>query len=261
VTVDESRTSPTSYRRGERSAVYDVLKDIVDPAPKQMNFKSKYGKAFDAMSYCSFWVATNHADAVAIPEKDRRFTVLRNGRAIEPAEAIEIDAWMRDPANIGALAAWLATRSLAGFNMFQPLDTAGKADMAEMARSEVEDVLRDFMADESRGRVFTKQHLMAHVGYSFGVQHTRWQGEFEGAWSRYCAKAVVGLNGTQRRIRVGGTQRKLFCFRGQQSIVAELPEATIRREAAKWGSVDTSEPRLSVLSGVAGLSEKSESDQ
>jgi hypothetical protein len=51
VTVDESRTSPTAYRRGERSAAYEVLKDLVDPAPKRMNFKVKFGRAFDDWSY------------------------------------------------------------------------------------------------------------------------------------------------------------------------------------------------------------------
>ena len=39
VTVDEAKSSPTSYRRGERSAVYEVLKNIVDPAPKRCRFK------------------------------------------------------------------------------------------------------------------------------------------------------------------------------------------------------------------------------
>ncbi len=261
VTVDESRTSPTAYRRGERNAVYDVLKDIVDPAPKRMHFKGKYRGAFDGMSYCSFWVATNHADAVAIPEKDRRFTVLRNGRAMLPAEAVELVAWLEQPTNIGALAASLEARDLTGFNMFQPLDTAGKTVMAEMARSEVEDLLRDFMADKTRGAVFTKQHLAAAVASNFNANNVRWHGDFEAAWSKSTAKAMSVLGGAQRRIRVGGAQKKLFCFRGRQVEVENMGDAAARREAAKWGHVDGVEPRFSVLSGVAGLSEKTEEDQ
>jgi len=259
--VDESRTSPTAYRRGERNAVYDVLKDIVDPAPKRMHFKGKYRGAFDGMSYCSFWVATNHADAVAIPEKDRRFTVLRNGRAMLPAEAIELVAWLEQPANIGALAAFLEARDLTGFNMFQPLDTVGKGVMAELARSEVEGLLRDFMAEEERGAVFTRQHLMDAVAGNLGVNNTRWHGDFEAAWSKYCTKAMVGLTHAQRRIRVGGTQKKLFCFRGRQVEVENMGDPAARREAAKWGHVDGVETRFSVLSGVAGLTEKPEEDQ
>ena len=52
ITIDEAKSSPTSYRRGERSAVYEVLKNVVDPAPKRCRFKSKYGRPFDGMSYC-----------------------------------------------------------------------------------------------------------------------------------------------------------------------------------------------------------------
>jgi hypothetical protein len=73
--------------------------------------------AFDGMSYCSLWIATNHANAMSIPANDRRFTILRNGRAITPDEAVEIDRWMSDPANIGALSQMLAARDLSGFNM------------------------------------------------------------------------------------------------------------------------------------------------
>ncbi len=260
VTVDESRTSPTAYRRGERNAVYDVLKDIVDPAPKRMTFKIKYGQAFDAMSYCSFWVATNHMDAVAMPASDRRFTVLRNGQVITPEEAIEIDAWMRDPASIGALVRYLEARQLAGFNMFAPLVTAGKAEMAELALSEVEDILRDMAADDSRGLVFTRAHLMAHVSSNFGANTGKWHGEFEGAWHRYCVKAVSRESGSQRRIRAQGTTKKLFCFRSRAKQAAELPEAAARREASKWGQVD-GVTRLPGLSVVPGHNEKDEDDQ
>ena len=100
ITIDEAKSSPTSYRRGERSAVYEVLKNIVDPAPKRCRFKVKYGKPFDGMSYASFMVACNHADAIAIPANDRRFTVLVNGREMTAEEAKAFAAWMEEPGNI-----------------------------------------------------------------------------------------------------------------------------------------------------------------
>jgi uncharacterized protein DUF5906 len=260
VTVDESRTSPTAYRRGERNAVYDVLKDIVDPAPKRMTFTGKYRQAFDGMSYCSFWIASNHADAVAIPEADRRFSVLRNGRALTPDEAIAIDRWMGDPANIGALARMLAARDLSGFNMFQPLMTAAKAEMADLALSDVEGVLRDMMAETDRGLVFTRAHLQLHVGHHYNVNDARWHGEFAGAWNRYCIKVTDPATGAQRRVRSQGTQKKLFCFRSRRAEAERLPEAACRREAAKWGAVD-GETRLPDLTMVQGLTKKDEEDQ
>src|SRR4029077_6745300 len=186
VTVDESRTSATAHRRGERSATYEILKDIVDPAPKLFNFKGKYRAAFNGMSYCSFWVATNHADALAIPTSDRRFTVLRNGRKMTAEEVLAIVAWLEQPANIGALAAFLRDRELARFNMFEPLATAGKEAMADMALSAVEEVLLDMMEDSALGKVFIKKHFEAALARHFNASDSYWVGELRGAWKRYC---------------------------------------------------------------------------
>ena len=80
ITIDEAHTSPTAYRKGEKRSVYTALKKYIDPAPKRRTFRAKYRQAFDGMSYCSFTVATNHANAAAIPKNDRRLSVLCNGR-------------------------------------------------------------------------------------------------------------------------------------------------------------------------------------
>ena len=148
VTVDETKTSATAHRRGEKKSVYEVLKDLVDPAPKGMTFNVKYGRAFWGYSYCSFWLATNHADALSIPKNDRRFTVLQNGPVLTPEEGRELAEWMEVPGNIAELSRFLAARrDLAGFNMFQHLETAGKQTMIEMGRSTVEEV-----SDRTAGR-------------------------------------------------------------------------------------------------------------
>jgi hypothetical protein len=253
VTVDEAKTSPTAHRRGEKSATYEVLKDLVDPAPKRHTFNGKYKVTFDGMSYCSFWVASNHADALAIPENDRRFTVLRNGRAITPEEAKAFAAWSDDPASIAALSASLAARDLTGFNMYEPLETAGKAEMAEMALSDVENLLRDMAEDAELGKAFTKQHLEQAIEHNYGGQGSYWRGEFRGAWARYCA-AVRTSAGGQKKVRVFGKQKKVFCFRSSRAAVEHMPDAALRREVAKWGGVDLD----TVLSTHSGLSTKDE---
>ena len=247
VTVDEAQTSATAYRRGERKSVYEVLKNVVDPAPRHRRFKVKHGQAFDGISYCSIIVATNHADAVAIPASDRRFTILSNGRVMTRAETLAMAAWL-DGANVGALSQLLAARDLTGFDMFQPLATTAKAEMAELARSEVEEILRDLIEDEHRGLVFTKGHIEMLVANNFNGQGAYWRGEFKEAWGRYCAGLKTG-DGGPRRVRMAGTQRKLFCFRVRRRQVESMPEAAIRREVAKWGGVDN-EPGLGLISGL-----------
>jgi hypothetical protein len=252
VTIDEAKTSPTAYRRGERNATYEILKELVDPAPKQHRFNGKNRQAFDGMSYASIWIATNHANAMAIPAHDRRFTVLRNGRPIEDDEITEILDWMDNPANIAALARWLETRDLAGFKMHKPLATAGKAEMAELSRSEVEDLLRDLMDDDSLGKVFARDHIKLMIEHNFNGKGNYWEGEFREAWPRYC----VGLrhaSGSPIRLKVFGTQKKLFCFRGQLKAVVRMPDAAIRREAAKWGGIDP----VSGLDKIGGSTAKS----
>src|SRR4029077_14934736 len=159
VTVNEAKTSATAYRKSERNAVYEVLKDKVDPAPQRMEFKVKHGQAFNDYCYVTYWVATNHSNALAIPRWDRRFTVLKNGRKMTPEEAKEINDWMEKPENIAALSLWLAARDLSNFNMLEPLDTDTKAEMAELGRTPVEDAMLDLMEDSGCGLVFIRPHL------------------------------------------------------------------------------------------------------
>jgi hypothetical protein len=52
---------------------------------------------------------------------------------------------------------------------------------------------------------------------------------------------------------VFGTQKKLFCFRGQLKAVVRMPDAAIRREAAKWGGIDP----VSGLDKIGGSTAKS----
>ena len=122
--VDEAHTSPTAYRSGEKRSVYTALKNCIDPAPRRRTFKIKRLQAFDAMSFNSLMVFTNHINAAAIPANDRRITVLRNGRPMTKEESDALDAWMNKPANIAALATYLEqTSDLSQFDMFRPLKT------------------------------------------------------------------------------------------------------------------------------------------
>jgi hypothetical protein len=242
VTVDEAQSSPTSYRRGERCAVYEVLKNVVDPAPKRCRFKAKYGQPFDGVSYASFVVACNHADAIAIPGNDRRFTVLVNGRPMTPDEAKSFAAWMADGGNIAALSRFLAARPLAHFNMFEPFDTRAKQDMAELALTQVEGILRDLMEDDAQELAFTRYQMEREVekaltdGSASGHPGP-WRGEFEAAWKRYCMLLKTKA-GSPSRVRAGGKLAKLYCFRSRARQIERLPEAARQASARKRGGVD-----------------------
>jgi Family of unknown function (DUF5906) len=258
ITIDEAKSSPTSYRRGERSAVYEVLKNIVDPAPKRCRFKSKYGVPFDGVSYASFMVACNHADAIAIPANDRRFTVLVNGREMTVEEEKAFAAWMEVPGNIAELSRFLATRELKDFNMFRPLDTAAKQDMAELALTQVEGILRDLMEDDKQELVFTRYQMEREVetvlkgGVSNGGYPGHWRGEFEAAWKQYCA-LLKTANGSPSRVRVSGKLAKLYCFRTRKKQVEKLPEAARQQSARKRGGIDKAKDQIAIAKALSGL--------
>jgi hypothetical protein len=220
----------------------------------------------------AFWVATNHADAVAIPRWDRRFTVLLNGRKMTTDEAKLIVEWIAQPGNIAALSRWLADRDLSNFNMFEPLDTDAKVEMAELARTPVEDALVELMEDDERGLVFIRphfeqaveDHLCGNQGCTvdkngnhvpdYDRKHMpgyAWRGQLEGAWTAYITPLKT-KKGERRRIRVkGGRQMTLYCFRTRKQDAEKLSEAACRRHAVKWGAIEKLTPLSGIMAGIA----------
>jgi hypothetical protein len=249
-----------------------VLKDVVDPAPKGMTFNVKYGRAFWAYSYCSFWLATNHSDALSIPKNDRRFSILQNGAVLTPEQGRELAEWMDVPGNIAELSRFLERRDLTGFNMFQHLETTAKQTMIELGRSSVEEVLLEMIDDDSHGLVFTRQQLEHTVedimnpwervkgGNERRRGGTQWRGEFAGAWNAYC----VGLKtetGSPWRVRVGNRQVNLYCFRKRRIAAGKLNEARRRHEASKWGGMGTLKDHLIALNTQQSTHGESEENQ
>jgi len=141
--------------------------------------------------------------------------------------------------------------------------------MIELGRSKVEEVIRALVDDEKRGLVFTRQQLEHAVEDIVrpwekprgGMERRRdagpWHGEFAAAWSEYC----VGLKtetGSPWRVRVGGLQVNLYCFRKHRVAAGKLPEAARRAQAAKWGAVDGLEKQIRALKTQVDTQQKDE---
>ena len=254
VTVDEAQASPTAYRRGEKRSIYTALKNCMDPAPKRRSFKVKGGQAFDGMSYCTVWVATNHANAASIPANDRRVTVLTNGREMTPEEGAIMDEWIRGERNIAALAEYLRSSDLSKFNMFTPLKTAGKDEMAELSLNDVERELMAMAADDSLGLVFTKSFLEREIEAQINGEGERvgrdnsWQGQLAGAFDEHCVR-VKTASGDRARIYINKRRYSLYAFRSRLREAEALSETGRRAHVAKWGSIDSIQ---TVLKGIEG---------
>jgi hypothetical protein len=250
-TVDEAQVSPTAYRRGERRSVYEVLKDVIDPAPKPCRFKVKYGKPFYGIAYNSFIVASNHIDAVSIPKNDRRITVLRNGRVMTEDESNTIAAWMQVPGNIAALSRWLAKRDLSNFNMYRPLHTAAKDKMAELSLSVVDEAMLDMANDNERGLVFTRPHFQDAVELMISGGRglpAYFHGLFDNAFPRFVTLLKTKQRGPAR-ISVKGNRIRLYCFHKRLKEAKQLTEAQRRHHATKWGLIDELKKELKALQG------------
>jgi len=158
VFVEESKEVGSS-RYTERKSVYEHLKTVVDSAPRRATVRAKYGKARDAMLNATFLFATNHADAMQIPDTDRRFLMISNGEKLGEALARAIHAWMAVEGNIAALERWLRLRDVSAYDpMAAPIMTDARERMVELAASEVDHAVRDVLK-YVRGKAFTRSQV------------------------------------------------------------------------------------------------------
>ena len=107
VTVNEAKDTPEFGRWSERRAVYERLKELVDPRAIERTFLKKGQQAFQAPAFASYLIASNNRDALQIPPGDRRVAALANGGQLPGAQAKVLQAWMEQPGNIAALAGFL----------------------------------------------------------------------------------------------------------------------------------------------------------
>jgi len=242
VTCDESPSSSTYYRLAERRAAYNTLKRNIDPASTERTFTGKYKSAFSGRSHCSILIATNHSDALAIPSNDRRISVVRNGRLPTKAEIADIITWRSTAGALAALEAHLMARDLSAFDAYEPLQSAARDTMIEASIGEVEEIVMEIAADDSLGLVFIRDDLFNAVRAQYNQGDTI-SGHFNDAWRRHTTQAL-NSDGTQRRVRIGNRQPKLYCFRRMAERVMSLTAEEAREEAQRW------RPGLTLLPGL-----------
>jgi|KBSSwiStaDraftv2_1062776.scaffolds.fasta_scaffold65058_4 hypothetical protein len=163
VTVNEAKDTPESGRWTERRAVYERLREIVDPRAIERTFIVKGKQAFSGLSFASYLVFSNNRDALQIPEGDRRVAALANGERMAPEMAAALQAWMNQPGNIAGLARWLEARDLTGFDAYAPPSTETKTTMQELARSELDDAFMTIRRRIGPNGLFTGEQIRAAV--------------------------------------------------------------------------------------------------
>ena len=166
VAVDEAQDTNGGSRWQARNNAYEHLKNIVDPAPREIEIKRKGLKNGKAWTFASILVATNHADAMVIPDGDRRFAVLENG-APRPQEYWDkFHTWLKGEGNIGAFVRELRGIDLTGYNpMAAPPMTRAKADMIDAGASELDRAVKQVLTGLQGGLIVKEQLILKLEDY------------------------------------------------------------------------------------------------
>jgi len=149
VTCDEIMSDTSNKHR-----VYETMKDLFDPRPKTVLINSKYGSQRHSPVYTSYFLLTNHTDAVGQLGGDRRVYVIENNDVPETPEYFtELNAWLDEKTVNGTYAwaesvwRWLQTLTpdLMMLNAPTPM-TAAKQTMISETTS-VYDLVAEVIAD------------------------------------------------------------------------------------------------------------------
>ncbi len=142
---------------------YERLKTLIDPMPGRQVKINRKGISNEMMTtFCSYFIATNHSDALRIAKEDRRLTVIENGDPMSEEFSDQIHEWLDNPANISALARYLAKVDMTDFNPFRPIMTDAKRDMIEASQSDMDRAIR-YAIDNVEGECFTADQIIMHV--------------------------------------------------------------------------------------------------
>lgn len=201
VAIDEASENEGSTTRWQaRNNAYEHLKTIVDPNPRTVHIKRKSVKNTTEKTFASFFIASNHSDALVIPANDRRFAVLENGAPAPTAFWDAVYVWLAAPANIGAFARHLMTVDLEGYNPFTaPPMTAAKADMIEAGASDLDKAAALVLAAPV-GAVMVKEQFVLLVETTMLEQNF----DFPEDWQRIAERIF-----TRKSRRVLGPDRHL----------------------------------------------------
>lgn len=120
----------------ERRDVMGKVKDMV--TREKVTVNAKYQRPYDLFDTTNYYITSNHADALALEDDDRRFFVVAAPNAKLPrTDYAELDQWLRDPADPlkpGAGAAAIL------YHLMHKVDTAAFDPKGPAMRTEAREV-------------------------------------------------------------------------------------------------------------------------
>jgi hypothetical protein len=132
---------------------YEKLKEMIDPRPRLMSINPKYGKQRRTMVHSSFLFLSNHSNAMAMSEDDRRFFVISNPHVpAPPAYFTKLNEWMNTCGNDDRpewarhVYRYLMAREMNMETLLSPPpSTTAKRAMMEESRSDIDNVAQEIL--------------------------------------------------------------------------------------------------------------------
>lgn len=240
VTVNESSEDTDGSAFRTKRNTYEHLKEIVEIRPTTRLIFVKRERNFRAPSSTSFIISTNHADALPIPEHDRRFCVIQNGgtKPVEWWEAINL--WLEDKANVAALYEALVARGFGAYSPFAPPPSfAGKRRMVEESKSDL-DQAYEIALQDIKGKVFTATQVETGVRAAFhthGLEHPGGQvGHIVKRILRRDMHRVGERHGHNWFLRIGDKREAIYARTASDAEAFTMADrATVERELRRNG--------------------------
>lgn len=133
---------------------YETLKERVDTKPTTTMRNTKYGAARDDLMWFNLLVFTNHADALLLPEGDRRFAAFTNPDTKRDESHYERLYNALDGDELARIYSWLMRREISEFSHTRPPMTAAKTQMISMSRGPADEFI-DLLKDRHEGDLVT----------------------------------------------------------------------------------------------------------
>lgn len=214
---------------------YEAFKQNVDNNVVRMRVNPKYGKTRDDYLFFNALIFSNHADAMVIPEDDRRCCVLDNPTDRRSAEYYEdLNACLLgdEPRRIYC---YLMRRDVSGFDHVYPPMTDAKIAMREQSISPAEEV-QAAVLEGLKGDIVTRELLLDRVrteSLTLGYDNIY---KKPGGVTSHLWRSCINLRGEKRgaRYTISGAQVEVRAWRNKvlwievdgnrdsETIIAEL---------------------------------------
>lgn len=245
VCVNESSEADGVSSYQNKVNTYEHLKEIVEVRQTLREIKLKGDRNYWALSSTSFLVFTNHADALPIPEHDRRFCVMENGEPKHVSYWQALNAWMDNEDNVAALYHWLMAYELEGYSPYaKPPTFSAKAAMIDEAKSDLDTAIQTAL-ENMPGEVFTMPQLDKYVRMvadgDSTVELPRPLGPILKKVARKMLSRVGVRDGMNWNPRFGDSRHAVYARkRGVASLWTEAAPDDVRDEVLKNGAADGS---------------------